>query len=121
MGLGANLTPSEARDRLVIPVIHVLLGIGIPIYETTSVTNPSGLVSVRPKGIPAPRGVAPLARVTLNGKQWEKAVVPVLTDPRWEMSTPINRELLENRPQDLIALLGEALFQSFQEAGYGPR
>lgn len=120
MGLGANLTPSEAREKLAVPVLHVLLGLATPLFEQTGVTRPSGLVSIRPTGPGAHQtGYPEFPGVeTLNAKQWQKAVVPVLVDPRWDVTTPINRS---RQPAELVRLLGLALEGSFQAAGYGLR
>lgn len=121
-GLGANLTPLEAKENLAIPVVYILLGKALPIFPGTSRASQSRLVRIQPKirqdqylsgfvaGFP----------VIVNWRQWQLGVVPVLKDPRWDVSQPINRVFLQTDLAKFVDLVGEALKLSFHEAGFGP-
>lgn len=125
-GVGQNLTPTEARDKLAVPVLFILLRLAVPIYRGTSRAAWSSLVDIRP--LPGftpnilPAVTVPGFPVTVNGRQWERAVRPVLEDPRWDPSTPNEGFLLlwEGNAPELARIIGEALALSFHEAGYGP-
>lgn len=58
--------------------------------------------------------------VWINDKQWETAVVPVLTDPRFQGPALIFSTFASNNLTAAIELVGDALAQSFHDAGYGP-
>lgn len=124
-GRGQNLTPTQARDLLAVPILYCLLGLAVPIFRNTNRAGWSALVDIRPTvGVPEylRTVTVPGFPVTVNGRQWERAVRPVLEDPRWDPRKP--REgfllLLRGSAPQLAFVIGEALALSFHEAGYGP-
>lgn len=123
-GKGGNYTPKQARDLLSAPVYAVLAQQAVPIFPGTSLAAPSGLVGIfRLPGTHCrhqPNGVTVVLPVWLNGRQWERAVVPVLRDPRWSNQGLIFQWVQNNNLPLLIGFIGEALALSFHEAGYGP-
>jgi len=48
------------------------------------------------------------------------AVVPVLQDPRFTPQNAVITALLQNQWQVYLEALGNAIAQSFSDAGYGP-
>jgi hypothetical protein len=123
-GRGMNLTPTEARDKLAVPVLYILLGIAVPIYRGTNRGSSSTLVDIRPTvGVPEylTSVTVPGFPVTVNGVQWDKAVYPVLIDPRWN---PANKPnfllLLKGNAPELVKIIGTELALKFHQAGYGP-
>lgn len=122
--VGGNLTPAEAKKKLALPVYAVLAGQAVPIFPGTSLAAPSGLVGIFQKPgyscrvLPGGKGMT--LPVWVNDRQWERAVVPVLTDPRWSGSSTINQFLISTNFTLLVEAIGDALAQSFHEAGYGP-
>lgn len=122
--VGGNLTPKQARDVLAIPVYAVLTGQATPIFPTTNLASWSGLVGIfRKPGFSCrvlPGGKTAFFPTWVNGRQWERAVVPVLLDPRWNASNPLFQQVSITNLDELVRLIGEALAQSFHDAGYGP-
>jgi hypothetical protein len=122
--VGGNLTPKQARDALAIPVYAVVSGYATPIFPTTNLASWSSLVGIfmKPGGScrTLRRGQTAFYPVWVNGRQWERAVVPVLLDPRWNASNPLFQFVAFSSPSEIIRLIGEALAQSFHDAGYGP-
>jgi hypothetical protein len=118
--VGGNLTPLEAKRKLAQPLHAVLTGRATLQAPGANITSPSGLIGI----FPLPGGCAntPNARgyslpVWVNDRQWERAVVPVLTDPRWQPNAAIYST---NNQSLIVDTLGNALAQSFHDAGYGP-
>jgi len=121
---GGNFTPEQARRLLALPVFAILRGDAVPIFPGTSLAAPSGLVGVfRKPGttcatIPVGRGL--VLPVWLNDRQWERAVVPVLIDPRFQGSNLMFQATASNNLSYLVQAIGNELALSFHEAGYGP-
>lgn len=114
-GLGANLTPAQARVQLSGPVLLILQGGAVPIFPQTSLAAPSR--EVRIVLLPGRRmqASADVYPKIVGGKQWDVAVAPVLEDPRWQ--SPAFKFL---PPEVQRAMVGEALALSFHAQGYGP-
>jgi len=121
-GLGANWTPQQAKDKLALPVMYVFLRMAVPIFPGTSRASVSRLVQIRPtvRQEELLTGLKCGFPTTLNWKQWETAVVPVLTDPRFQIDKPVIKEMIDRNPREYAALIGSALGVSFNAAGYGP-
>jgi hypothetical protein len=122
--VGGNLTPKQAKDLLAVPVYALLNGSAVPIFPGTSLSGPSGLVGIFRKPGYGCRGL-PTGKATafpcwVNGTQWERAVVPVLADPQWLSTNLLFQQLASNNLSYLVNAIGEALAQSFHDAGYGP-
>jgi hypothetical protein len=122
--VGGNLTPTQARDILTVPVYAMLSGMAVPIFPGTDVAGPSSLVGIFRKPGFGCRGLAG-GRVGafpcwVNDRQWERAVVPVLEDPRWSATNLLFQQLNSTNLDLLTRLIGDALARSFHLAGYGP-
>ena len=122
---GGNLTPAEAQKKLAVPVYAMLAGDAVPIFPGTSLAACSSLVGIFVKPGPKCRilstGQLAVFPVWINAKQYNTAVVPVLTDPRFDPNQPVFQSFsLYNNTHLLVQAIGEALAQSFHDAGYGP-
>ena len=120
---GGNLTPAQAKKFLAMPVYAVLRGQAVPIFPGTSLAAPSGLVGIFLKPGGSCRilvGRATSFPVWLNDRQWERAVVPVLEDPRWSTNNPIFVQTASINVNSIIDMIGDELAASFHAAGYGP-
>ena len=121
---GGNLTPEEAKRKLAIPVYAMLVGDAVPIFPGTSLAAPSALVGIFIKPGKKCRGLSKGATaifpVWINDKQYETAVVPVLVDSQDNAQSAVFQALSSSNLSYLIEALGNALAQSFHDAGYGP-
>lgn len=121
---GGNFTPAQARNLLALPVFAVMRGQAVPIFPGTSLAGPSGLVGIfRLPGnscrqLPVGKGL--VLPVWLNDRQWERAVVPVLQDPRFQGSNLMFQATASNNLTYLVEAIGNELALSFHAAGYGP-
>ena len=122
--VGGNLTPKQAKVVLAAPVYAILSGNAVPIFPGTNLASPSGLVGIfRKPGNHTRWALGHTAAgypVWVNGRQWERAVVPVLVDPRWRASNPVIAQTAAVNAHQIVNLIGDALAQSFHDAGYGP-
>lgn len=122
--LGGNLTPQQAKDILAIPVFAIMRGQAVPIFPGTSLSGPSGLVGIFRKPGFGSRGLAQgktaIFPCWVNERQWERAVVPVLEDPRWLTTNLLFQQLASNNLTLMVNAVGDSLAQSFHDAGYGP-
>jgi hypothetical protein len=121
--IGGNYTPAQAKKLLALPLYALLSKQAVPIFPGTSLAAPSGLVGIFRLPGTACRQAAIQATplpVWINGTQWERAVVPVLIDPRWASTNPLFQSLQTYNLISLIDMVGNALAQSFHDAGYGP-
>lgn len=122
--VGGNYTPAQAQKLLALPVYAVLSEQAVPIFPGTSLAARSGLVGIfRLPGLncrSVGRGMTLVLPVWINGTQWERAVVPVLVDPRWAATNPIFQAVQNSNQSSLVAMIGAALARSFHESGYGP-
>lgn len=122
LGPGRLLTPEQAEEQLAGPVFYLLAGFAQPVFPQSTLTAPSPFVLIqRIKGVPWTLEIAPRFPVSVNGKQWRTAVVPVLESPGYQKNTVMFRSALQNgNYRDLLAQIGASLRQSFLDAGYGP-
>ena len=123
-GKGSNLTPKEAKDMLAAPIYAVLAGQAQAVFPTSNLASTSSLVGIfAHSGVGcrvSPTGKTITLPVWVNGRQWHRAVLPVLQDPRWDNSLPVWQVTANNNLTLLVEMLGHALAQSFHDAGYGP-
>lgn len=121
---GGNLTPEQARKILALPVYAVLRGQAVPIFPTTNLASTSGLVGIFRKPGGSCRnlldGKTMVLPVWVNDRQWERAVVPVLLDPRFTNSNPTFVQTSSVALNSVVDMIGDVLAVSFHEAGYGP-
>ena len=124
MARGVNrpkiLSPAEAEAQLRGPCALILAGVAQPVFSVGFRGAPSPVVfvvGVRPPGPNMPQVPLP---VSVEGGQWQAAVVPVLQDDRWSLSHPLARSLVGGGWDEFVRLVGAALRVSFVNAGYGP-
>lgn len=121
---GGNYTPAQAKKLLAKPVYAVLNRHATPIFPGTSLAGPSGIVGIfrlpgrQGRGLSGIGGVA--LPVWINERQWERAVVPVLTDPRWAPANLTMKSIQVHDLSLLVGMIGDSLALSFHKAGYGP-
>lgn len=118
------MTPLEAKQTLALPVYAILAGHAQPVFPTSNLASTSSLVGIfahsgagcrtLPDGktIPLP--------VWVNDRQWHRAVLPVLQNPLWSSSNAWWATVAGHDLTTLVELIGNALAQSFHDAGYGP-
>lgn len=58
--------------------------------------------------------------VEVDWKIWDQGVVPVLEDPRWSLSEPVNSSISINNTSEFVSLLEKSLVVSFKSAGFIP-
>jgi len=123
-GKGSNLTPKQAKQTLALPVYAILAGQAQPVYSTSNLASWSSLVGIFAHSGTScrvsPNGKTMTLPVWVNGRQWNRAVVPVLQDPRWVNTNPVWIATATNDLTLLVDLIGDALAQSFHDVGYGP-
>ena len=129
VGLGSNRTPQEAKRELPLPLLLVLLDSAKLDFGLSTVANPAQTVFIRKStrtrrmvdSIPGLSYALGANFVAVNQMQWDLAVAPVMAQPQFNMTTPLNRSLLNTgRVNEILAALGFALEASFVQAGYGP-
>lgn len=121
-GRGSYLTPLEASRILPGLLLWVLLGLAVPVYQETSRSNRGALVEIRPSGRASQYSGIDLPYVsplTIHADQWERAIMPVLLDERWDPRMPLNDVRLRSQPSEYLRLLGLALGESFHQNGFG--
>jgi hypothetical protein len=117
---GGNLTPEEAGRRLAVPILAVIQKKAQVEFVGTNLAGYSKLVriaSTQSSCVYDP-GIRAGYPVYVNGTQWERAIVPVLSDERFSGSG--FGLLLNLNEQAAVDVIAQALIQSFHEAGYGP-
>lgn len=111
---GHTRSAIQLGEDLAIPCLYLLAGKAQAVFPNTHTAAPSSWVSVMRLG--EVRDICfPPGGVTVHWKQWRDVVVPVLDDPRWAPENPLWAE----RFGELLVLLGLALRQSGEVAGYG--
>lgn len=129
VGLGKNRTPQEARRELPLPLLLVLLDAARLDFGLSTIAHPAQTVFIR-RSTRSRKAVNAIPNldygldtnfVAINQKQWDTAVAPVLQRSEFDMTTPLNRSLLETgRVGEILSALGWALEDAFVQAGYGP-
>ena len=122
LGPAALLTPAQAEEQLPGPVFYLLAGFARPVFPQSTPCAPSPFVLIeKHQEAPGSLMIAPRFPVSVNADQWREAVVPVLEDPRFQVTTPIvQAALIVGGERGLLREIGAALRQSFVDAGYGP-
>jgi hypothetical protein len=118
------MTPLEAKQVLALPVYAVLAGQAQAVFPTSNLASTSSLVGIfAHSGVSCrvyPEGRTVALPVWVNERQWHRAVLPVLQDPRWDNTLPVWQATAATNLTTLVEMLGNALAQSFHDAGYGP-
>jgi len=120
---GGNLTPAQAKTVLAVPVVALLSNQATIVGPHANLASRSGLVAIYPGTGGCAKlvgGRVAIFPVWVNGRQWERAVVPVLTDPRWDSTLAVWQATASTNLTSLVDMIGNALAQSFHDAGYGP-
>ena len=112
---------SDSMLGLAIGCLYLLTGKAMLHFPGTGRDGPSKRVLVDRNAseplFPGQRGYFPFY-VAWN--KWEKAVVPVLQDPNFDMRLPKNKSLLRNDPGRLIKYLEDALTKTFRQERFIP-
>jgi hypothetical protein len=117
------MTPKQAKNMLALPVYALLTGKAHPEFTGGNLASPSKLVVIRANNggcAKSPLGKGLGLPCTLNGKQWNTAVRPILEDPLWDSANPIFAAVSTSNWSYMLETLGNAIAQSFSDAGYGP-
>jgi len=117
------MTPKQAKMALTLPVYAILTGQAHAEFTGSNLASPSKLVVIRANSggcAKSPLGKGVGLPCTVNGKQWNTAVRPILQDPLWNSANPILSAVSTYNWTYLLEALGNAIAQSFSDAGYGP-
>lgn len=120
-GPGAWLSAEQAREQLALPCFYIIMGLAVPVFPESSTPAPSRVVYiVRNKPQAVPTNHLTTLMMTVNLEQWRTAVLPVIQRDEWDIRTPLmEHALCAGRLGAELEYLGEALYRSFVEAGYG--
>jgi len=120
LGPARFYSSTEAQELLAGPLFYILAGHAEVQFPSSSRAAPAPFVRIIRTSQLFGLRYLPRFPVTVQWKQWKDAVVPVLSDPRWDIQNPLNkRALSDGNVDDLIHQIGQAVQQSFQAAGYG--
>jgi len=111
------ITAEEAREKLAIPCYYLIAGKAGPLFPTSSTPAPTTVVWL----VPSKRCLQPpFPPVPIPLEQWREAVLPVVQSEEWDSRAPLIREAIRaGRLSQEVEFLGEDLYRSFTEAGYG--
>lgn len=121
--VGGNLTPQQAKKLLTLPLYAIISGQAHAEFRGSNLASPGETVAIVPNFgrcaiDPGGRGFG--LGIQVNCKQWLTAVVPVLQSQQF---TPGSPSVIFTGGQNwnyYLEALGNALAQSFSDAGYGP-
>jgi hypothetical protein len=112
---------TNQMQRLAVGCLYLLTGRAMLHFPGTARDGPSKRVMVDRNAseplFPGQRGYFPFY---VPWNKWNKAVVPVLQDPNFDMSLPKNKSLLRTDPGRLIKYLGDALTETFRQERFIP-
>lgn len=121
--VGGNLTPKQAKEALTLPLYALITGQAQAKFEGSNLASPGKIVAIIPNGTGCQNmrsGQAYGSVVRVNCRQWQRAVLPVLQSQQF---TPGNVTAFSVSQQNwtyFLNALGNAIAQSFSDAGYGP-
>lgn len=111
------LSSIEAEKELPIPCLLILMGIAQPIFTDRDRSKPSSVVMIsRVKGKQIPIGIPVTLPYSIDWKQWNRAVIPIIEDERWRPDNPV---MIGLDTTEYLSLLGSAIRQSFIDEGWG--
>jgi hypothetical protein len=121
--VGGNLTPQQAKKLLTLPLYAVITGQAHPEFIGSNLASPGRMVAIVPNGercasLPNGRGMG--TNIRINCKQWESAVLPVLRSQQFTPGSPSSTFVAPSNWTYYLEALGDAIAQSFSDAGYGP-
>lgn len=106
---------------LAVGCLYLLAGRAMLHFPGTARDGPSKRVVVDRNAsepfLPGHRGYFPFY---VSWDRWDKAVVPVLHDPNFDLSLPKNKSLLRNDPGRLLRYLEDALTETFRQERFIP-
>lgn len=115
------LNETDGLRRLAWGCFYLLTSKALLAFPTTSVSHPSNIVQVdRNTSYSMRYDHATLFPFYVEQARWHRCVVPVLTDPNYDMSLPKNKSLIEHDQMTLIGYIEEALREQFREERYIP-
>jgi len=121
--VGGNLTPQQAKKQLTLPLYAMITGQAHAEFQGSNLASPGRMVAIVPNNgncasLPGARGFGSSIRV--NGRQWQRAVLPVLQSQQYTPGTPTIAAVSSANWTYFLTTLGDAIAQSFSDAGYGP-
>ena len=113
------LSAEEAQETLAYPCFFILMELAEPVFPGASRAKPSVFVRVMQTKQGNPHDLLSGLPVSVQWKQWENCVVPVLEDARWTVRTPMMRDAFRRGAErEWVEKIGYALKESFEDAGY---
>lgn len=121
--VGGNLTPQQAKEALTLPLFALITGQAQARFIGSNLASPGSMVKIDPVGarcatLPDGRGFGTSVRV--NCQQWNSAVLPVLQSQQFTPGSPTATFTAPSNWTYYLEALGNAIAQSFSDAGYGP-
>lgn len=109
-GAPRKLTPDQAKQVLTAPCWEVLSEEAQVVFpnRNAGTWSPTVLI-IRKSG----------KTLRVDGRQWERCVVPLLQDEQWEVTSPLYQGPASSQAVWTEAF-GQALWTSFTIEGYGP-
>jgi len=121
--VGGNLTPQQAKKELTLPLYALITGQVHAEFIGSNLASPGRVVRLVPNSgrcAISPDGRAFGLGIRVNCKQWQTAVVPVLQSQQFTPGSPSAVFTGGNNWNYYLEALGNAIAQSFSDAGYGP-
>ena len=121
--VGGNLTPQQAKKLLTLPLYAIVTGQAHPEFLGSNLASPGRTVKIvanTGRCANSPDGRAFGLGIQVNCKQWLTAVVPVLQSQQFTPGSPSAAFVAPNNWNYYLEALGNAIAQSFSDAGYGP-
>jgi len=121
--VGGNLTPQQAKKALTLPLYALITGQAQAKFEGSNLASAGKIVAITPNAagcasMPVGNGYGTTVRV--NCRQWERAVLPVLQSQQFTPGTATALNVASANWTYFLNALGDAIAQSFSDAGYGP-
>lgn len=118
-GPARTISAEEAQTTLAYPCFYILMERAEPVFPAASRAAPSIFVQVMQTKHGKPHDLLSGLPVSVQWKQWEDCVVPVLEDERWAVKTPMMRDAFKRGAErEWVEKIGYALKESFEDAGY---
>jgi len=121
--VGGNLTPQQAKEQLTLPLYAIITGQSHAEFRGGSLSSPGYMVAIVSNSggcLRSPDGRGLGTSIRVNCKQWETAVFPVLESPQFAPGSSSATFVASHNWTYYLTALGNAIAQSFSDAGYGP-
>ena len=121
--VGGNLTPQQAKKLLTLPLYALISGQAHAEFRGSNLASSGSMVAIVPNNggcSQTPAGRAFGTGIRVNGRQWERAVLPVLQSQQFIPGSSAVTAVASSNWTYFLNALGDAVAQSFSDAGYGP-